>query len=325
MARINVDLSRETKARLKWMDYYESHGRNARLTCRRCGISPQTFYRWKRRYDPKNLRTLESRSSRPKRCRRPEYKTELVLAVQKLREQYPRWGKDKLVVLVRREGLETSASTVGRILHNLKARGVLVEPVWGVVSRRRRRVVREYATRKPKEYRIEKPSDLVQVDTLDLRLKTGKVFKQFTARDVISRWDTLGISTRATATAASAFVEEMVERMPFGVKAIQVDGGSEFYAEFERACKRHGIPLFVLPPRSPKLNGSGERANRTHTEDFYEVYPMTYTVAGIRAAQSAWEEIYNTVRPHQALNYLTPSQYLKRHGILGKGNVSPRC
>ena len=325
MARKHINLSREANARLKWMDYYQRHGRNARLTCRRCGISPQTFYRWKRRYDPKNLRTLEDRSRRPKRCRRPEYKPELAMAVQKLREQYPRWGKDKLVVLVRREGFETSASTVDRILHRLKARGVLVEPVWSVVSRPRRRVVREYATRKPKGYSAEKPGDLVQVDTMDIRLKTGKVFKQFTARDVVSRWDTLGISTRATAKAGAAFVEEIVERMPFGVKAIQVDGGSEFYAEFERACKGHGIRVFVLPPRSPKLNGSVERANRTHTEEFYEVYPMTYTVAGIRAAQSTWEETYNRVRPHQALNYLTPSQYLERHGILGKGNVSPRC
>jgi hypothetical protein len=32
-----------------------------------------------------------------------------------------------------------------------------------------------------------------------------------------------------------------------------------------------GIRLFVLPPRSPKLNGCIERANRTHTEEFYEV------------------------------------------------------
>jgi len=27
----------------------------------------------------------------------------------------------------------------------------------------------------------------------------------------------------------------------------------------------------VLPPRSPKLNGAVERANRTHTEEFYQV------------------------------------------------------
>jgi len=27
----------------------------------------------------------------------------------------------------------------------------------------------------------------------------------------------------------------------------------------------------------------------------------------------AWERIYNTVRPHQALGYLTPQQFLRQH------------
>ena len=54
---------------------------------------------------------------------------ELVEAVLKLRETYPRWGKDKLVVLLHREGFDCSASVVGRILHKLKERGVLREPV----------------------------------------------------------------------------------------------------------------------------------------------------------------------------------------------------
>jgi len=40
--------------------------------------------------------------------------------VLKLREEYPRWGKDKLVVLLHDEGFTGSTSTVGRILNRLK-------------------------------------------------------------------------------------------------------------------------------------------------------------------------------------------------------------
>ena len=40
-------------------------------------------------------------------------------------EKYPGWGKDKLVILLHREGFNYSASMVGRILHKLKERGVL--------------------------------------------------------------------------------------------------------------------------------------------------------------------------------------------------------
>lgn len=34
--------------------------------------------------------------------------------------------------------------------------------------------------------------------------------------------------------------------MPFPVKAVQIDGGSEFKAEFEEACAAASLPLFVL-------------------------------------------------------------------------------
>ena len=312
LARIDVELSREAKARLKWFDYYESHGRNARLTCRHFGISPQTFYRWKRRYDPKNLRTLEGRSSRPKQCRVPEYKTDLVMAVQRLREAYPRWGKDKLVVLLRQEGYETSASTVGRILSRLKARGALVEPLWrGVSKAKRRRLLREYGRRKPKEYIVEEPGDLVQVDTLDVRPEIGRVFKQFTARDVVCRWDVLEAHSRATAGTARQFLGRVMERMPFAVKAIQVDGGSEFQAEFEQACAAQGIRLFVLPPHSPKLNGHVERAQRTHKEEFYTYYDGALDLGNLNKALRRWERVYNTIRPHRSLGSRTPARYLQ--------------
>src|SRR5262252_1657406 len=99
-----AELSREAQRRLAWFDYYSTHGRNAALTCRYFGISRQTFYRWKRRYDPEDLRTLETGSHRPHRRRRPTWTVGQSERVRRLREQYPRWGKDKLAVVLRREG-----------------------------------------------------------------------------------------------------------------------------------------------------------------------------------------------------------------------------
>jgi hypothetical protein len=72
--------------------------------------------------------------------------------------------------------------------------------------------------------------------------------------------------------------------MPFPVKAIQVDGGSEFMAEFEVAYQTNYIVLYVLPPRSQQMNGAVERSN------------------------SAWDA--SSTKPmtsHQALNSSTPS------------------
>jgi transposase InsO family protein len=151
------------------------------------------------------------------------------------------------------------------------------------------------------------------VDTLDLRPLPGVILKHFTARDTVSRWDVLEVATRASAATAGRFLDCLQRRSPFSIRAIQVDGGSEFQAEFERECQRRGILLFVLPPRSPKLNGHVERAHRTHREEFYEVADLEWTVAGIRPQLRAWERTYNTVRPHQALGYKTPWQVVCGH------------
>jgi transposase InsO family protein len=199
---------------------------------------------------------------------------------------------------------------VGRILKRLKERGVLREPPANGISTRKRQRQRPYGVRKPKEYQAQLPGDLVEIDTLDVRPIPGVVLKHFTARDVVSRWDVLKAYTRATATTAQAFLEALQARMPFPVKAIQVDGGSEFEAEFESGCQERGIRLFILPPRSPKLNGHVERANRTHTEEFYELYDGELQTIPLNEALREWEQVYNYVRPHQALGYLTPYQYL---------------
>ena len=126
--KLAPELSREAVKRLKWFDYYYSHNQNARLTCRYFGISPQTFYRWKRRYDPKHLESLEDHSRRPKHLRQPTASVELVKTVRSLREAYPRWGKDKLCGLLSERGYQASASMIGRIIKRLKERGMLIEP-----------------------------------------------------------------------------------------------------------------------------------------------------------------------------------------------------
>jgi putative transposase len=172
--------------------------------------------------------------------------------------------------------------------------------------------VRPYAVRKPKQYAVSAPGDLVQVDTMDVRPVPGMVFKQFTARDLVSRWDVVQAHTRATTQNATEFLDTLAHRMPFPIRALQVDGGSEFAAEFEQACQQRGLHLFVLPPRSPKLNGAVERANRTHTEEFYQVTPYSLELRKLNRELRAWERTYNTVRPHQALAYLTPFQFLQQ-------------
>jgi putative transposase len=126
----------------------------------------------------------------------------------------------------------------------------------------------------------------------------------------VSRWDVLEVQRRAPSTAATLFLDTLQRRLPLPLRALQVDGGSEFAAVLEDACGQRGLRLFVPPPRSPKLNGQVERANRTRQEEFYEVTPCSLPITELNRELQAWERTYNTPRAHQALGYLTPQTFL---------------
>ena len=201
---------------------------------------------------------------------------------------------------------------VGRILRRLKASGRPVEAPGIDPWQPRRPFRRPYGVRKPKSYLADSPGAIVQVDTSHVHLFGDFKFKHFTACDVFSRWQVLEAHGRATAHAAAGFLDTILERMPFPVKAIQVDGGSEFMAEFEDACRERGVRLFVLPPRSPKLNGHVERSNRTHKEEFYYRLTSATNLTQLSKLLRRWEDIHNTYRPHQALGQITPRAFLKK-------------
>jgi putative transposase len=314
--RNSKTLSKRGKQKLKWMDFYGSHGRNARLTCRHFGISPDVFYRWKQRYKPGYLQTLEDDTSnrRPKSVRTPQTSSQTVQRLRQLREQYPRWGKKKLHILLLDEGFSVSQATVGRTLTRLRTAGRLAEPavVTARLAGKKRRSIsnRPYAKHRDWDYIPKQPGDLAQIDTLHIRTEYEQHRYQFTAQDYISKFTARSVATQMTSTSAATVLEALEDRLPVTVKAIQVDGGSEFMAVFERLCEQRGITLYVLPPKSPKLNGVVERMNRTSREEIYDLGLHEQTnIAEHNQLLKDQDYVYNYIRPHEALGLLTPSKY----------------
>ena len=112
----------------------------------------------------------------------------------------------------------------------------------------------------------------------------GKTFKEFRAVCPVTRRQHARVYTSATAHTARALLGEAAERLD--IRAVQVDGGSEFMAEFEANCKKRGLDLLVLPPHSPGLNGIVERANRTVRVECWSQYRDDLTCAAIFPASS---------------------------------------
>jgi putative transposase len=314
LASLGKRLSKAARSRLQWMLFYFFNGQNAARTCRHFGISRQTFYRWKRRFDRHDLASLEERSHRPLKVRRPTWAPELEHAVLALRREYPRWGKDKLVILLRQQKHVVSTSMVGRILTHLKRRGVLHEPPKPAVLRQARRKLRRrpWAVRKLKYWRIREPGDLVEVDTKEIRMRYGLVLKHFSARDVVSRWDVLEVHRRATSLAAARFLDTLLDRLPFPVKALQVDGGSEFAAELKTLASKRTCHCSCCPQNHQSSMVTWKRSHRTHNEEFYEVSANSDHPDSLNRQLRRWEYTYNCVRPHQPWPTSPPLQFLNQ-------------
>ena len=278
-------------------------GLTAEQAAKAVGVSRATLHRWSVRLEPK--------SRRPLRMRLKSWTSKLVRAVQDLRDDYPMWGKAKLGPLLRDQGFAVSDATVGRILRSLMDRGV-VQPVprlrKGPTFRKAYR--RRHAVRLPKGLRPDRPGGVVQIDTVFITLAPGRAIKHFTAYDPVAKWTVARAVNNATARAAGLFLDKVLAEMPFPVQAIQVDGGSEFKAEFEQACADKGLILYELPPKRPQLNGAVERCNGAWRYEFYGVYDLPRTLEQLNPLLDSFQHLYNHHRPHGALDGLTPARYL---------------
>lgn len=311
-----TELSPQAQKRLHLIEGFErlrTKGLSGEEAALILGSSRATIYRWKQRLARCGPRGLELRSRRPQHVRQATWSSELVQRVEQLRRRFPAWGKAPLTILLRREGFATSESTVGRILSQLIQRR-RIEPFHRLrrrhrQARHRRRVhAKHLSHRHPKP---KTPGERVQVDTLSVAYEAGKQFKHFTATCPVSRWTVGHVYSRATASCAANFLDRLLEQTPFPIQSIQVDGGSEFMAEFETACQDRQIELLVLPPRSPHLNGAVERRQLTWRCEFYEIYDLPTQLERLRPLVQRFQDLYNTYRPHQALQGLTPAEYLQ--------------
>jgi len=294
-------------------------GLSASAAASAVGRTRATLYRWQKR--------LARRSTRPHTCRKAKPHPELALTVERLRRQYPMWGKDKLAPLLWRQGFDCSVSRVGRILRKLVERGA-VQSVPALRKRSKhapRRHKRLYAVRLPRKLKGEKPGQIVHVDTVHIGLVPGKTIRHFTGYCPVARWTVGKAYNRATAASATLFLDKLKADLPFKLEGIQVDGGSEFMAEFEAACQAKDIKLYVLPPRMPQLNGGVERCNGAWRYEFYACTDLPGTVEELNPLIDEWQETYNFVRPHGALSGLTPAEYLTSRQAPASQAPSQRC
>lgn len=292
----------KAKGRLKIIDWHRSHGENISLTSRHFGLSRRTIRIWVKRYNEKGMLSLNDKSHRPKNLRLPTTDSSVVVEIVKLRKQYPAWSKYKLQVILKRQGIVVSSSTVGRVL---KRRGLIN---YKASAKRRRAALRPKA-RFPHGLKVGSPGDMIQMDVKHIMLTGGHRFYQFTAIDVLTKTRVLDVYPSESSKHGAQFLNKCVVEFPFLIKAIQTDNGSTFLKYFQQECERLNLKHYFIYPRHPKQNTYVENSHKSDKDEFYLQGKISPFLEVMRENVGQRQRIWNGFRPHQALNYLTPNEY----------------
>ncbi len=302
--KATVRLSKTAKQRLKWMDFYEAHNQNARLTCRYFGIHHKTFYRYHSRFKERGLRGLESRSQRPNHVRTPTTPTTVIDAVKTLRRTNPEYSKYKLAVILKRDyGYSASASTIGRIISRYDL--FFAPPVKKKGHPGRQQSIAKL--RKPKDFRAISPGDLIEVDVKHLPHINGKRYG-FVAVDVITKQATVHVSSSISSAQGVLAWKKAVHKLGLP-KAVLTDNGSENMGAFAEFLKELPTEHYWARPYTPKDKPHVERFIGTLERECLQWGGVTIDQKDQQQVIDAWLVKYHSYRPHKALGYLTPNEY----------------
>ena len=297
-------LSRLAKQRIKWFDYYHKCA-NVSLTCRHFGISRQCFYEWKRRYDPKNLWTLENQPTIPIRKRQREITIEQEMKIVKLRKKYIKYSKIKIAKIYSREYSEYISSwKVQKVIEKYK---LYHHPTrTAKITRKRLKAAKKKRIAELKK----KPKNgfLLCLDTVEIRWNNIKRYI-FTGIDYFSKVAFARMYANANSYNAADFLNRLSYLTDGKIENIQTDNGSEFAKYFNQGCLNLKLDRYYSRTRTPKDNAVNERFNRTLQDEFINLGNFNPDVIQFNHNLTEWLIEYNFKRPHQSLNYETPINF----------------
>lgn len=303
----NMGLSREACNRLEWMIYYQTKAQNnASLTVRYFGIGRSTFHKWKARFNESNLRSLESQERKPVSVRSRQsvvLKDERVIV---LRKKYPYYGKMKLKTIYERIYSEPITSWyIQRVIEEYK-----------LYFRKRKKRKKHSKNRQVKKRITEckfqpRTGFMLHLDSVELHLMGLKRYV-ITAIDSHSRIAYARMYKSHASSTAKDFFRRLYFLLDEKIENVHTDNGSEFHKHFDKAVKQLDLTHWWSRPRTPKDNPKDERFNRTLKEEFlyWGNFHPDPKVFNLRLTD--WLIEYNSIRPHESLNNLTPLEYAQK-------------
>ena len=274
----------------------QREGANIRELCRRFTISPPTAYQLLDRYSREGEAGLVERSRRPHRSpnRTP---AELEQAVLQVRDEHPAWG----------------GRTIRKVLAD-RGYGSVPSPsaITAILRRNDRLASREPTRRNWLRFEHPQPNDLWQMDFKGHFPAGAGRCHPLTVLDDHSRFSIL---LQACANERTETVRECLTAA-FRLYGLPVrmlmDNGSPWGNDANHPrtpltvwLMRLGIQVSHGRPYHPQTQGKEERFHRTLNVEQLQGRRFA-DWATCQAAFDRWRGVYNTERPHQALDLATP-------------------
>lgn len=320
LVRINsANLSKTALKRLAWFDFWHTHQKNISLTCRHFGISRDTFYLWRNRFNPGNLQTLEDnlKTRTPHHLREMTTPSWILKKIYDIRLNDLEKSKYEIHEELKREGIKVCHDTIQKVINR---HSVLKNTQHKATLKKHRKysIARIKAAYELKEKDL---GSLVQIDTKYLYI-LGKRFYLYVAVDCKSRYGFVWAYGSCSSKNAASFLLKVMDYFPFKIKAINTDNGPEYLLNFHTKCQELGIPHYFNTPHTPTMNSRAERLIQTAEYEFFNYqYDLLPNLKEINLRCEIFNDKYNQKRFHQAIHYQTPQEYVTNYQQTQKGEM----
>ena len=247
-------------------------------------------------------RVLGQHRSTQRHCRsHPSDEADLRSRIRALAVKYPRYGYRRIHVMLRRDGFEINRKRVQRLW---RSEGL------GVVPRRHRKPTRR---RNPICVRGQFPNHVWAIDFQFDETADGRPVKILNVTDEFTR-EALATNAarRITSLGTTEVLDAIVHERGQGPMFLRMDNGPEFIADtLQDWCKEVGIDASYVDPGSPWQNGRIESFNSRLRDELLsrEIFDSMWE---IRTMLEEHRQDYNHYRPHSALAYLTPIEFVNK-------------
>lgn len=231
----------------------------------------------------------------------PDGNDELREILKGLAAARPRWGQERLHVLLRRQGYMVNHKRTERLYREL-----------GLSLRLRKRSKRASVVRVPAAMPTG-PNQRWSMDFVSDQLVAGQRLKCLTIVDDFTR-ESPGILVGRSITGESVaeFFDNLADIRPLP-KKIVCDNGPEFTGTvLDQWADRRRVKLSFIQPGKPVQNAFIESFNGKFRDECLNEQ-LFYDLNDARIKIEAWRTDYNEYRPHRSLNQQTPLEFAKKY------------